>query len=139
MNEFTRRMKPSLSADRVKRTQKKSRAAVVMAVILPAVIFAFVMVCFRIHYTTQIEKLNQKAAHLDNEIESVRYNIQNARNRKDTLCSLPHIRRQIVHFNLPLIPRQPSQLNHVKAGKGTLKNNQSKINSKARNRVAQVK
>ncbi len=138
MNEFTRRMKPSLSADKVKRTHKKSRAAVVMAVILPAVIFAFVMICFRIHYTTQIEKLNQEAAHLDNEIESVRYNIQNARNRKDTLCSLPHIRKQIVRFNLPLVPRQPNQLSQIKTGKGT-QDHQSSASRTPGNRVAQVK
>lgn len=138
MNEFTRKMKPSLSADKVKRTPKKSRAAVVMAVILPAVVFAFVMICFRIHYTTQIEKLNQQAAHLDNEIDSVRYNIQNARNRKDTLCSLPHIRRQIVRFNLPLVPRQPSQLSHMNTEK-TGRENQTNVSKTPEKRVAQVK
>lgn len=138
MNEFTRKMKPSLSADKVKRTQKKSRAAVVMAVLLPAVIFAFVMICFRIHYTSQIEKLNQQAAHLDNEIDSVRYNIQNVRNRKDTLCSLPHIRKQIVRFNLPLVPRQPSQLTYIKTGRNN-QHHQSNTGSTFQNRVAQVK
>ena len=138
MNEFTRKMKPSLSADKVKRTQKKSRAAVVMAVLLPAVIFAFVMICFRIHYTTQIEKLNIQATRLDNEIDSVRYNIQNVRNRKDTLCSLPHIRKQIVRFNLPLVPRQPSQLTHITVGRNG-QNHQSNAGISFQNRVAQVK
>ncbi len=138
MNEFTRRMKPSLSAGKVKRTQKKSRAAVVMALILPAVLFAFIMICFRIHYTTQIEKMNLKAAHLDSEIESVRYNIQNARNRKDTLCSLPHIRKQIVRFNLPLIPRQPSQLSYIRAI-DHIPNHRTSVNQTSRNRVARMK
>lgn len=138
MNEFTRRMKPSLSADRVKAPQKKSRAAAVMVVILPAIIFAFVMVCFRIHYAGQIEKRNQEAAHLDNEIEQVRYNIQNIQNRKDTLSSLPHIRRQIAKFNLPLVPRQPSQLSYLNEGKDT-SDHQTRNTKSSGNRLARVK
>ena len=138
MNEFTRKMKPSLSADRVRQPRKKSRAAVVMAVILPAIVFAFVMICFRIHYTTQVEKLNQKAAYLDNEIEQVRYNIQNIQNRKDALCSLPHIRKQIARFNLPLVPRQPSQLSYLRA-ENSPSNHQSNSAFSSKNRVAQVK
>lgn len=138
MNEFTRKMKTSLSADKVRQPRKKSRAAVVMAMILPAVIFAFVMICFRIHYTTQIEKLNQKAVRLDNEIEQVRYNIQNVQSRKDALSTLPHIRKQIARFNLPLVPRQPSQLSYLRSN-NALPDHQSRSVYAAENRVAQVK
>lgn len=139
MNEFTRRMKPSLSADRVKAPQKKSRAAAVMAVILPAIIFAFIMVCVRIHYTGQIEKMNQKAAHLENEVEQLQYNIQNIQNRKDALCSLSHIRKQIAKFNLPLVPRQPSQLSYINHDKGTTNRQTRHDTASNEQRLAQVK
>lgn len=138
MNEFTRKMKPSLSADKVKQPRQKSRAAVVMAIILPAVVFAFIMVCVRIHYTTQIEKLNQQAARLDNEIEQVRYNIQNVQNKKDALSSLPHIQKQIARFNLPLVPRQPHQLSYLHSVGGH-SDQQAGTTVAAENRVAQVK
>lgn len=137
MNEFTRKMKPSLSADKVHAPRKKSRAAVVMALILPAVIFAFVMVCFRIHYTTQIEKLNQKAVRLDTEIEQVRYNIQNVQSRKDALSTLPYIRKQIARFNLPLEPRQPSQLSYLRSDRA-VSDHQSRSAYSNENKIAKV-
>lgn len=117
MNEFTRKMKSSLSADRVSRKKNKSRGAKLVLLLVPVFVFAFIMICVRIHFNSQIEKMNQEAARLDSEIEQTRYNIQNARNRKDELCSLNHIRRQIVRFNLPLSPREPQQLSYLRVRK----------------------
>ena len=113
MNEFTRKMKSSLSADKPQRTKKKSRVGQAILYIFPAIVVAFILICLRIQFTTQIDRMNQEAAQIDTEIEQLTYTIQNLQNRKAELCTQGYIRSQIARHNLPLVPRQPHQLTYI--------------------------
>lgn len=114
MNQFTKNMKPSLSADRKPRRQSSPwflRWILATAVIVLSV---FSAVCARIYLRSETENLNRRSARLDILIQNEMCALENLKSQKEALCSRTNIRRKLTEHRLELRPRQPDQVAYLK-------------------------
>ena len=118
MNQFTKNMKLSLSADRKPRRQSSPwflRWVLATAVIVVSV---FSAVCTRIYLRSEMENLNRRSATLDIQIEKATCTLENLKSRKEMLCSRQNITRKLSEHRLTLRPRKPDQVISLKRYRG---------------------
>jgi len=118
INQFTKDMKPALSADRKPRKQNNPWLMRWTLAVTVIGITLFCAVCARIYFQAEIENLSRRSAQLDVQIEREQYALENLKSRKEALCSWNSIRQKMISYKLPLRPRQPNQVAYLKRFKG---------------------
>ncbi len=115
MNEYTKNMKTSFSADRKANTGKKNmggRSVLLLAALFLVAVFGLFVL--KIHLQAQIESMKRETVKLEARISRESIVLENRRNMKEQLCSWKNIQRNIAYFKLPLVQRKTSQITRLK-------------------------
>lgn len=114
MNTFTRNMKASLSTERKPRVRRQTW---VLPFALSVVMIALTVSgasWMTVYCRSQRDHLMTRAARLDAELEVQRRILDNLRSRREKLCTLQNIRRNLAKFQLPLRERRPEQVTYLR-------------------------
>ncbi len=121
MNEYTRNMKTSLSANRKPKGANNAThkfVSTVLILVFLGLIGLATGFCLNVYYNSEAEQLAKRSAELDIQIANERRKVENCRSEQERLSSWPAIQQKIREFNLPLQVCQPGQVVYI-SSRGT--------------------